>query len=120
MKLIDKVGRNWVDAFQSRHNIVLRQQTGKLKVCRDKELDIETEVTFHLGVLKRQFDYGELDESMVENKDETHFIVNMDHGRTLAFKGFNSIKHEDVVSGGGGMTLVVRITGGVEAIHASM
>ena len=53
--------QNWVYAFQSRHNIVLRQQTGKLKVCRDKEeLDIQKEVNFHLGVLKRHFDSGVL------------------------------------------------------------
>ncbi len=42
----------------------------------------------------------------------THFIVNMDNGKTLCFRGEEMAKYSEVVSGGQGMTLVVRITGG--------
>jgi DDE superfamily endonuclease len=40
----------------------------------------------------------------------------MDNGRTLGFRGDNTVKYADVVSGGMGMTMVVRITGGPRAM----
>lgn len=36
----------------------------------------------------------------------------MDNGKTLGFRGDNDVKYADVVSGGMGMTMVVRLTGG--------
>jgi DDE superfamily endonuclease len=58
------------------------------------------------------FGSGVLDENLVENVDETHFVINMDNGKTLGFRGDNDVKYADVVSGGIGMTMVVRLTGG--------
>jgi hypothetical protein len=64
---------------------------------------------------------GELDENLIENVDETHFIVNMDNGRTLGFKGDTNVKYADVVSGGEGMTMIIRISGGISSrIEAPM
>jgi hypothetical protein len=48
----------------------------------------------------------------IENIDETHFVVNVDNGRTLGFRGDTTIKYADVVSSGDSMTMVVRISGG--------
>ena len=48
----------------------------------------------------------------MENIDETHFVVNMDNGRTLGFRGDTTIKYAKVVSGGDSMTMVIRISGG--------
>jgi hypothetical protein len=59
-----------------------------------------------------EFQLGVLDENLVENADETHFIINMDNGKTLGFRGDDDVKYADVVSGGMGMTMVVRLTGG--------
>ena len=42
-------------------------------------------MVYHLGVLKRSFDSGLFDENLMENIDETHFVVNMDNSRTLGF-----------------------------------
>jgi hypothetical protein len=36
--------------------------------------------------MKRAFDDG-LDENMVFNMDETHFVINLDDNKTLAGKG---------------------------------
>jgi hypothetical protein len=69
-------------------------------------------VAYHLGDVGRRFKSGELDENMVENVDETHFILNMDDGKTLGFVEDDQIKYADVVSGGEGMTMIVRLTGG--------
>ena len=41
--------------------------------------------------------------------------MNMDNGRTLRFSGESEVKYADVVLGGEGMTMVVRIGGGRNA-----
>jgi len=47
--------------------------------------------------------------------DETHFIFNMDNHMTLARRGEANVNYADVVSGGEGMTMVLRMTGGPHA-----
>ena len=47
-----------------------------------KEIHINMSIAYHLGELHRGFTSGELDENLIENIDETHFIVNSDNGRT--------------------------------------
>jgi hypothetical protein len=70
---------------------------------------------FHLGVVQRGFLSGEYNENYIENVDETHFVMNMDNGKTLRFHGDQAVKYVDEVSGGEAMTMVVRITGGIRA-----
>ena len=53
-----------------------------------------------------------MNEDLIENADETHFIINCDNGRTLGFKGDEHVKYADVVSAGVGMTMVVKVSGG--------
>jgi hypothetical protein len=65
-----------------------------------------------LDVLQRGFQTGIFDENLIENIDKTHFVVNVDNGRTLGFRGDTIVKYADVVSGGDSMTMVVRISGG--------
>ena len=62
--------------------------------------------------MKRDFESGILNEDWVENVDETHFVVNKDNEKTLEFCGDETVKYADVVSGGHGMTMIVRLTGG--------
>ena len=47
----------------------------------------------------------------MENIDETHFVINLDNGRTLGFRGDTTVKYAEVVSGGESMTMVIRISG---------
>ncbi|OWY93114.1 hypothetical protein PHMEG_00037609, partial [Phytophthora megakarya] len=82
---------------------------------KEKIESIERQVAYHLGQLQREFASGELDENCVENIDETHFVIDFDNGRTLGFIGETQIRYADVVSGGEGMTMVVRISGGQNA-----
>lgn len=74
---------------------------------------IERSISYHMGVLARGFRSGLLDENLQENIDETHFIVNMDNKRTLGFRGDQHVKYADMVLGGVGITMVVKVTGGV-------
>lgn len=80
-----------------------------------KILLIKKEVAFHLGKLKNGFHSGVINEDLVENADETHFVLKMDNGRTLGFCGENIIKYAGFVSGGDPITMMVRITGGKHA-----
>lgn len=105
----------WIQLFQEHHNIVIRSQTGKLMTSPINQLLMEKHVAYHLGQVAREFQAGTLNEDLVENLDETHFIVNMDNGKTLGFRGDDNVKYADVVSGGVGMTMVVRIRGGRHA-----
>lgn len=75
-----------------RNNIVPRRQTGKLMISHIKQEQIEREVVFYLGNVSRMFNNKELDEDLVENMDETHFVVNFDNGKTLGFVDSDEIK----------------------------
>jgi hypothetical protein len=110
--LIEKLNPSWVQRFMDVHNIVLLSEHRKLSCSPGKELQIEMQATYHLGVLQRGFQTSIFDENLIENIDETHFVVNVDNGRTLGFQGDTTIKYADVVSGGDSMTMVVRISGG--------
>ncbi|KAL3685112.1 hypothetical protein R1sor_003134 [Riccia sorocarpa] len=113
--LIERINSRWIQSFQEHFNIVHRAQTSKLMVSQAKQERIERSVAVHLRMLAGQFQSGQLDENLLENTDETHFMINMDNGKTLGSRGDNDVKYDDVVSGGQGMTMVVKVTGGVHA-----
>lgn len=113
--ILSKITARWIQCFCDRYGIVSRALTGKLQLSPAKEEFIQKEVAYHLGKLARAFRSGELQEDDVENADETHFVINLDNGRTLGFKGAEEVKWVDVVSGGEGMTMVVRLSGGRNA-----
>lgn len=110
-----KIDRRWVQSFMERYRIVSRAHTGKHRASPAKEEDIEVSVAIHLGTVSGLMGSGEMDENNVENADETHFVINVDNGRTLGFCGDTEVKYADVVSGGEGYTMLVRLTGGRDA-----
>ncbi|KAL3693634.1 hypothetical protein R1sor_007285 [Riccia sorocarpa] len=89
--------------------------SGKLSCNPAKQEYIDRSIAYHLGILCRGFQSGELDENLQENADETHFVINMDNGHTLGFRGDENVKYADVVSGGVSVTTVVKVTGGRSA-----
>ncbi|POM60316.1 LOW QUALITY PROTEIN: hypothetical protein PHPALM_30834 [Phytophthora palmivora] len=62
------------------------------------------------------------DHSMnVGNIDKTHFVVDFDNDKTLGFSDDETVKYADAVSGGEGMTVVVRLSGGPSVrIHSPL
>ena len=70
-------------------------------------------------MLQRGFQTRIFNENLIKNIDETYFVINMDNGRTLGFRGDTTIKYVDVVSGGDSMTMVVRISGGCRSLIES-
>ncbi len=117
----NKVKYRWMQSFMANHQLVQRSQSGNLAVSPEKQIEIEKEVSFHLGELKKGFEAGLLDENCVTNADETHFAFNVDNGRTVGFRGQEEVRYADVVFGNEGITIMVRITGGEDAhIEVSM
>jgi hypothetical protein len=116
VSVIDRIDFRWIQRFMEKYNIVGRAQTGKFMVCAERMEHIEKEIAYHLVVVAREFQSDALDENLFENADETHFVINMDNEKTLGFRGDNNVKYADVVSGGMGMTMLVRLTGGPGAI----
>ena len=114
--IIEKISTRWVQSFMAKQNVVVRSQTGKLMCSPEKELHVQKTIAFHLGELHQDFASGELDENLIENMDETHFVINVDNGRTLGVRGDDDVKYADVVSGGEGMTMMVCISGGPSAL----
>lgn len=107
-----KIDLRWIQSFTERFRIVSRAHTGKHRSSPQKEKEIEISVAVHLGTVSGLMTACKLDENDIENADETHFIINVDNGRTLGFCGDKEVKYADVVSGGEGFTMVVRISGG--------
>lgn len=99
----------------AKHNVVVRAQTRKLLCSPEKELHVEKTIAYHLGELFRGFSSDQLDENLIENMDETHFVMNVDNGRNLGIRGDNDVKYANVVSGGECIIMMIRITGGVSS-----
>ena len=98
-----------------RYRIVSRAHTGKHRCNPAKEEELEASVAHHLGTISGLPLAGKIYENDVENADETHLIINVDNGSTLGFYGDKEVKYGDVVSGGEGCTMMVRLTGGRNA-----
>jgi hypothetical protein len=98
-----------------KQNVVYRKQTGRMSWSPAKEHHVRMLTTFYLENLYGGFHSGEYNENYMENVDETHFVINMENGKTLGLCGDQTVKYADVVFGGEAMTTVVRVTGGVWA-----
>lgn len=111
----DHIDKKWVERFMHSNRIVSRVQKGKLSLSDKKVEMVEREVSYHLGSLMRDFEAGVMDENFVYNADETHFVVDLNDGKTLAMKGDKDVSFADVVSGDVGMTMMVLLGGGCKA-----
>ena len=90
-------------------NIVLLFQCGRMTCSPKKELSIEMQTTYNLEVLQRRFSSREFDENLIKNLNKIHFVVNLDNGQTLGFRGDTIVKYVEVVFNGKSMTMVVHI-----------
>ncbi|KAE9033720.1 hypothetical protein PR002_g8515 [Phytophthora rubi] len=70
----------------------------KKQVSLEKQIQIDKDVTKHMGELKRQFEDGTLIPDEQYNMDESHFVIDLDDGNTLDFVGAQSVKYWSIVS----------------------
>ena len=113
-ELSEAISFPWVYDFCHRHNITNRIRTGNKSLSPAQVAIINKYLSYHLGRLKRSYD-NSLDESTVENFDETHIVVYMDNGRVLYFQGSNRVTYLDVANGRDCFTVCMGISGGQNA-----
>ena len=111
--LPDALSIRWVYDFCARYNIKVRIRTRNKSLSDEKTALIHKHIAHHLGIIKREFDEG-LDESTVENFDETHMVIDMDNGHVLEFHGLKHVTYADVASARDCFTVCMRISGGPE------
>ena len=78
-ELSEVISLPWVYDFCHRYNITNRIRTGNKCLSPAKVAINNKYLSYHLDKLKRLYDNG-LDESIVENFDETLIVVDMDNG----------------------------------------
>lgn len=100
----------------NRFKIVPHNQCKKQMNSSLKQEKWEREVELHLVVVSRAFWNEELDDDVVEIVDETHFIVEMNHGRELLFLRSLAFNYPKCSFGGDEMTMIVRIRGRKNAL----
>ncbi|KAG6974423.1 hypothetical protein JG688_00003080 [Phytophthora aleatoria] len=61
------------------------------------------------------FDDGILDPDRQNNTDESHFIIDLDDGKMLDFRGADKVKNRSIVAGREGITMCVLLRGGSDA-----
>ncbi len=99
----------------NRFNTIVGKQCGALSRSITHHVYTEHCIEYHLGELERDFSCTDLDQAMVENVDETHLLINQDNRRTLGYVRDPNANYADVSSSDEGMTMVLRISGGVNS-----
>ena len=97
-ELSEAIYKYWVYDFCNRFNINAQIRTGNKNLSPAMVALNNKFLAHHLGSLKQAFDNG-LDESTVQNFDETHLVIGMDDGRVLDFQGIKRVSYSDVASG---------------------
>lgn len=67
---------------------------------------------YNFGIISRLLTNEDMEEDLTDNIDEIHFVVNLENGKTLGFASPEDVKYAEITSGGHGITILVRITGG--------
>ena len=70
-------------------------------------------VTFHLGTLLQGFFSSAYKKNYTKNVDETYFVINMDNGKTLGFRGDEKVKDIKIVFDREATMMVVEVSRGV-------
>ncbi|KAE8962854.1 hypothetical protein PR003_g30588 [Phytophthora rubi] len=108
----EKVTEQRIQDFLERFDIVYRRLKGNKQVSEEKQQHIDLAIAAHLGRLKRQFDDKTIDPNQIYNMDESHFVIDLDDGKTLDFQGAEEVKYRKIVSGREGITMCVLLKGG--------
>lgn len=111
---VQLINSEFIRRFCDQNYIVRRKMSGNKSKSLEHKIWTDRLIAYHIGVIARGFNDGTFNENTIENMDETHFVYDLDDRLVLARKGTDST-YKEVVSGGEGMTLVLRLTGGPNA-----
>lgn len=91
--LVDKkLDARWVQSFAECFCIVSRAHNGKHALSPSKQKERDRGVVRHLGYMYRLLSSEAANEGDIENADETHFVNDMDSGKTLVFADESKVK----------------------------
>lgn len=102
----------WIQSFTHRFNTVNQSHKGKYLLSPEKGEWRNVSVAAQIGTMSALLTSGQVSQGDIENAYETHFIINVDNGKTLGFSGSGEVRYADVVSGGEGFPMVFRLSGG--------
>ena len=68
-----------IQSFMETQGLVVQKQTGNLTVSHATQIFIDKSIAYHFGTLQNEFAFGDLDEALIENADETYFVFDMDN-----------------------------------------
>lgn len=116
-QVLECLNSRWVRAFADRYQVLLDVRGGgNIPASRELQFDIgDRVIAYHVGLLARAFQKGDLLEENVETLGVFHFIVNAENGYTLGFSGEPNASYSDIMKGGRGMTMLLRVSGGKDA-----
>ncbi|KAE8979212.1 hypothetical protein PR002_g24482 [Phytophthora rubi] len=111
----EKITEHRIQDFMERFNIVYRRLKDNKQVSEEKQLQIDISIVTHLGKFKRQFDDKTIDPDQIYSMDESHFVIDLDDGKTLDLQGSEEVKYRKIVPGREGVTMRVLLTRGTNA-----
>lgn len=101
------------------HKLVVRRQSGN-KTLSPEWVDYSDQcIAEHLGRLRNMFEDG-VDEKRIFNRDESHFVIDMDNERSFGFLGESSINYAELSNGSDSFTVVPIVRGDVNACIESI
>lgn len=116
-QVLECLNSRWIRAFADRYHILLDVRGGgNVPASRELQFDIgDRVIAYHIGLLARAFQTGDLLEENVETLGVFHFIVNAENGYTLGFSGEQDANYSETMNGSRGMTMLLRVSGGKDA-----
>lgn len=109
--IVESISTYFIADFCNLYRLVSRQKTGNLTLDPAATKQLHREVSYHLGCMKRAFEEG-LDESDVENYDETNIQMDMVSKSVLDFVGTKRVRYGELSNGRQSFTVCMRISGG--------
>lgn len=94
----EKIAFQCIQEFDAGFNIVRRMKCEKAKMNPSNIVELEKATARHLGRLNCGFASRYFKKAGMQNTDETHFIVNMDSGKTIYVVGYDEVRDADVTS----------------------
>ena len=105
----------FMNDFCRLQNIVSRMQSGNRSKNTEWTEYYDKTIAHHLGRMKEKFELNELNEDIVFNFDETHFIFDQDNCRDLGFLVSTNLNYAEVSNGTEGLTVGLFSRGGQNA-----
>lgn len=101
--------------FIDRNGVLSRDHIRKLQVSSKKEDFTSQKSAIFLEKVTREIRSDSLREGKIQNVGETHFVINVDNGRTIDFCGIENVNYLDVAFSEKRVAMLVYLLGEVSS-----